>query len=401
MYYRYSVLSPTGNEISASEEGSLENIKKRLSEKSFYILSLEPDIFRSLKAYFTRRKVKPQSLSVFFHDLANMLKTGISINEAVLALEKSSFEPLLARSLLRVNDDLNNGFSLGQAFERTKVFPWQVASVLKVSEKSGGLEQALEGLSVYYSREAEFLRGLRNAVIYPLAVFLMLAGIMFYVSFKVIPHLEALLPSGKNAYLATRLLLLISRFLKDYWLVCLAAPAAGMFFYSRLKSVKTGRFSGFCYRLPVAGELARDAAFSSFFSNLAVLQRNGISIINSLSLIEETIHYRFLSGKIGEIKGYISAGLSFWLALSKDPFFPKLVYLTVRKGEEIGSLDGYLEGLAKYYFDRVTRRIGVILSFIQPLLLVICAGILLFIVSAFIIPVYSNLSVIAGGNVKF
>jgi len=401
MYYKYSVLSGTGNEITATEEGSLKNIRKKLEEKDFYILSLEPDILKSIGAYLGRKKVKPQSLSVFFQDLANMLKTGIAINEAVLALEGASFEPVLAKSLAQVNDDLINGFSLAQAFEKRKVFPWQVISVLKVSEKSGNLDQALEDLSQYYSREADFLRSLKNAVTYPLIVFSMLVGIMFYVSFKVIPHLEALLPSSGNVYLATRLLLFISHFLKDYWFVCLLLPVATIFIYSKFKRGETERFAGFYYRFSLIGEVAKDAAFSTFFSNLAILQKNGISIVNSLSLIEETIHYRFLSRKVTELKGYISAGLCFWQALSKDAFFPKLVYLTVRKGEEMGSLDEYLDGLSKYYFDRVTRRIRVVLSFIQPLLLIFCAGILLFIVSAFIIPVYSNLSNIAGGNVKF
>jgi type II secretory pathway component PulF len=67
----------------------------------------------------------------------------------------------------------------------------------------------------------------------------------------------------------------------------------------------------------------------------------------------------------------------------------------------MGLLDEYLERLATVYFDRVSRRIGVILNFVQPALLLFCAGLLLFIISAFIIPVYSNLSNIAGGNINF
>ena len=141
--------------------------------------------------------------------------------------------------------------------------------------------------------------------------------------------------------------------------------------------------------------------FLLFFSNLAVLQRNGINIADSLSLIAETTSYKFLARKIQKLKDFIASGLSFWQALQKDPFFPKLVYTTVRKGEEMGSLDGYLQSLSKYYFDKVSRRIRVLLSLIQPALLVFCAGVLLFVVSAFIMPVYSNLSNIAGGNVKF
>ena len=256
-------------------------------------------------------------------------------------------------------------------------------------------------MAKYYSREAEFLNSLKSAVIYPAVVFCMLIGIMFYVSFKVIPHLEALLPISGNSYFSTRLLLFLSHFLKDYWYVCLLFPVAGIFIYSRFKKSSIERIASFYYKIPLLGPVAKDAAFSAFFSSLAVMQRNGINITDALSLIEETTSYQFLAKKIGKLRDFIASGLSFWQALAKDPFFPSFIYYSVRKGEEMGSLDEYLQNLSKYYFEKVSRRTRVILSFIQPALLVFCAVILLFVVSAFIMPVYSNLSNIAGGNVKF
>ncbi len=401
MYYKYSVLSETGNEINGIEQGSFVEIKNKFKEKNYYILSLEPDIFKSIRFVLEKKTIKAQTLALFFEDLVNMLKTGIAINEAVVALQESSVEPVLTKALSGIEDDLANGFSLTKAFQETKVFPWLVLNMLKVGEKSGSLEQVFEDLAKYYSREAEFSRSFKSAVIYPIVVFCMLVGIMFYVSFKVIPHLEALLPIRGNAYFSTRLLLFLSHFLKNFWFVCLLFPIAVVFIYSRFKKSSIEKIADFYYRIPLIGSVAKDAAFSTLFSNLAVLQRNGINIADALSLIEETTSYQFLAKKIQKLKDFIVSGLSFWQALEKDPFFPKFVYTTVRKGEEIGSLDGYLQNLSKYYFDKVSRRTGVILSFIQPALLIFCAAILLFVVSAFIMPVYSNLSNIAGGNVKF
>lgn len=401
MHYQYSVLSETGNEINGIEQGSYSQIKKSLKAKNYYILSLEADIFKSMRFALENKTVKAQTLAVFFEDLVNMLKTGIAMNEAVSALQESSVEPVLTKALSGIEDDLANGFSLTKAFEKTKVFPWLVLNMLKVGEKSGSLEQVFEDLARYYSREAEFSRNLKSAVIYPIVVFCMLVGIMFYVSFKVIPHLEALLPIRGNAYFSTRLLLFLSHFLRDFWFVCLLFPPAAVFIYSRLKKSSVERIASFYYKIPLIGSVAKDAAFSTLFSNLAVLQRNGINIAEALSLIEETTSYQFLAKKIQKLKDFIAGGLSFWQAIEKDPFFPSFIYYSVRKGEEMGSLDEYLQSLSKYYFDKVSRRTGVILSFIQPALLIFCAAILLFVVSAFIMPVYGNLSNIAGGNVKF
>jgi len=401
MYYKYSILSETGNEINGIEQGSYSEIKNRLKQKNYYILSLELDIFKSIRFALEKKTIKAQTLALFFEDLVNMLKTGIAINEVIVALRESSIEPVLTKALSGIEDDLVNGFSLTKAFQETKVFPWLVLNMLKVGEKSGSLEQVFEDLSKYYSREAEFLSGLKSAVIYPIVVFCMLVGIMFYVSFKVIPHLEALLPIRGNAYFSTRLLLFLSHFLKNFWFVCLLFPIAAGFIYSRFKKSSVEKIAAFYYKIPLFGSVAKDAAFSTFFSNLAVLQKNGINIADALSLIEETTSYQFLAKKIQKLKDFIASGLSFWQAIEKDPFFPSFIYYSVRKGEEMGALDEYLQNLSKYYFDKVSRRTRVILSFIQPALLIFCAAILLFIVSAFIMPVYSNLSNIAGGNVKF
>ena len=65
MYYKYSVLSETGNEINSTEEGSFVEIKKRLTEKNYYILSLEPDIFKSIRFALEKKTVKAQVLAVF------------------------------------------------------------------------------------------------------------------------------------------------------------------------------------------------------------------------------------------------------------------------------------------------------------------------------------------------
>jgi type II secretory pathway component PulF len=401
MYYRYSVLSETGTEINGIVRGSSSDVRKRLGEKNYYILSLEADLLSSFRAVLGKRTVNPQTLAGFFEDLLNMLKTGIGINEALAALQESTVDPVLTRALSGIGRELVNGFSLEKSFEKTEVFPRLVLNMLKVGEKSGSLEQVFKDMARYYSREAEFLRGLKSAVIYPIVVFCMLIVIMLYVSFKVIPHLEMLLPITSNGYFSTRLLLILSHLLKNFWFLWILLPITAVFAFLRFKKSRTDKIAAFYYRIPLIGQVAKDIAFSAFFSNLAVLQRNGINIAEALNLVKEATADCFFAKKIQKLNDCIVSGLSFRQAIEKDRFFPSFACYSVIKGEEMGALDVYLQNLSEYYFDKVSKQIGVILGFIQPALLMICAGILLFIVSAFIMPVYSNLSSIAGGNVKF
>ncbi|MDD5537450.1 MAG: type II secretion system F family protein [Candidatus Omnitrophica bacterium] len=401
MYYRYCILSQTGNETTGMERGSYQAIRDKLRKENFHILSLEPDLIKSLDFYLKRKKIKTHALAEFFEDLSNTLETGLSIHEAIMTLEESTVEPALKRALPQIGAGLLRGLSLTEAFSQTEVFPWQVLSMLRVGEKSGSLERVFGDLAGHYSREADFLRSLRGALVYPSVIFCLLVAVMFYVSFQVIPHLEALLPIKENAHFATRLLLSLNHFLKDYWFVCLSVPFALVFVFSRLRTSQIDRIRDFYHRIPVVGPLIKDMACSFLFSDLAILQRNGIGIIEALTLVEETAIDKFFADKIRRVKDAVMSGLSLWQALKEAAFFPKPVYSSIRKGEEMGSLDKYLQNLAGSYFKKVTRRIDALLSFIQPAFLMLCASLLLFIVSAFIIPVYSNLSNIAGGNVKF
>lgn len=401
MHYRYNVLSRTGNEISGVEQGSYQAIRDKLKDNNFHILSLEPDFVKSIEFYLKRKRVRVQALAELFEDLSNILESGLSMNEAIMTLEESSVEPVLKHALSQINDSLATGISLAEAFSHTEVFPWQVLNMVRVGEKSGGLERVFRDLAGYYSREADFLRSLKGALVYPAVVLFLLVAVMFYVSFQVIPHLESLLPLKENAYFFTRLLLSLSHGLRDYWFMYLVIPVALVFLYSKLKISQVERIRDFYYRIPVLGPLIKDVAFSFLFSNLAILQRNGISVIEALSLVRETAFDKFFAGKIAKVKDAVVSGLSLWQALKHDAFFPKSVYSSIRKGEEMGNLDRYLQSLADSYFKKVTRKIDALLGFIQPAFLMLCGILLLFIVSAFVIPVYSNLSNIAGGNVKF
>ena len=86
--------------------------------------------------------------------------------------------------------------------------------------------------------------------------------------------------------------------------MCLLFPVAGIFIYSRFKKSSIERIASFYYKIPLIGSVAKDAAFSAFFSSLAVMQRNGINITDALSLIEETTSYQFLAKKIGKLRGF-------------------------------------------------------------------------------------------------
>jgi len=401
MIYKYEALSITGNEISGWEEGSKEVIKKKLLSKRYQILYLETDYGKTLQSLIERKKIKTSSLAVFFEDTQNMLKTGIGINEVISALTEANTDFVMQKALLQISDSISRGLSLRAAFEKTKVFPWLVLNMLEVGEKSGGLEQICGDLAAFYHKEDEFKNMLKDAMVYPIIVLILITGLLFYISLKIVPQLASLIVTNGKMPLATQIVLSLSAFLRSFWYIVLAMPFAVVFAYTRMQRSKIDKVAGFYYKIPVLGRITKDIALTAVFLNLSILQKNGIGIVDSLDLVQKTLPYEFFSKKILKIKEQILAGFSLWAALKEDSFFVPFIYKTIRKGEEIGRLGEYLFTLSKYFSDKVARQVKMALTFIQPALLLVCAGFVILIIFAFLVPLYSNLNNIAGGTATF
>lgn len=401
MYYRYSVLSKTGMEIEGIEKGSLQDIKERLLKKQYLILFFAPDYIVTLREFFERKRIKSQVLTVFFEDIANMLKTGLGINETLSALEETSGDKVLQKMLNQIKENVGRGFSLTEAFAKTDAFPILAISMIRVGEKAGGLEQVFSDLAQFYDRESKFKANLKNALIYPLVVFSLLIVVMFYISFNVIPKLSGLIMLNGKIHPATKVVLALSAFLQNFWWVVLFLPVGLFVAYGWMRRNRVDKIAAVYYKLPVIGGIFKDIALSAMFLNLSILQKNGIGIIDSMDLLAESTPYKFLSRKFLIFKDWVLSGLCLWQAFEKEKFFPPFVYHTVRKGEEMGRLGEYLASLSRYYSLKVTRQVDLLLTFVQPALLGVCAGFLLLVVMSFIAPIYANLSDIAGGAGNF
>ena len=265
MYYKYSVLTETCSVINGVEEGVYLEIRKRLLEKGHHILSIKPLVFKSIRSSLERKKINSRTLSVFFYDLASRIKIGLNINEGIMSLENASTEPVLTRALGKINEDLSFGLSLAEACRETGCFPELSLNALNIGEKTGDLERVFTGLSLHYSREAEFRIGLKNAILYPFVIFCLLIGVMLYVSVNVIPHLEGLLPTGENAYFATKTAFILKRDVKEI-LVCLFYyPGTFRFCSSKIKNSVQEKLSSFYYRIPVIGKILKDIALACSF----------------------------------------------------------------------------------------------------------------------------------------
>jgi type IV pilus assembly protein PilC len=332
----------------------------------------------------------------FFSDFHNLFITGMNMNQIIDSLKVTSSDKMLQDILPKVLEGMNEGESLAQALMSTEKFPWIVYSTIQAGERSGRLKESVNMLAQYFKNSSEMKGKLGNALFYPIVVFIFLFVVMFFISYKVVPKLQGLLPQDALTEPSTVFVLTLTKILQTTGpiFLILIVIGSGLLIHYLQKDKK--KLESFLYQLPLLGSLFKEGALAMYFLNLSVLLKSGSPLIKAINQMDETAS-TMVSRKFATCRDYMLGGLSFWESLQMEAFFPKEVVLTLRRGEEAGKIAEYCSNLSEYFFRRVQDSIERILNLIQPLFLIVGGLFLMVLALAFLIPIYGSLSKIAGG----
>ena len=113
-------------------------------------LNISPDYTALIKSIFQSHKLSSSVLAVFFNDFADMQRCGLSVNEAINTLNETTSNMVLKEALRKISNFINDGRSLEESFENTKIFPKIVSVSLSAAEKTGNIPELLDLLAQYY-----------------------------------------------------------------------------------------------------------------------------------------------------------------------------------------------------------------------------------------------------------
>jgi type II secretory pathway component PulF len=399
MYWKIEALTAKRSEITQTLEGSLEDVKNQAFVYGLEILRISPDYAAFIKSIFQNHKLSSSVLSIFFKDFADMQKCGLSVNEAINTLNETTSNTVLKEALKKISNFINDGRSLEESFENTKVFPKIVCVSLSAAEKTGNIPELLELLAQYYQLKNENRRKVTRSLIYPAVVFCLLTGLSIFISLKLVPLLKAFLPSGSRDGLSARILIGYAGFIKEYWWVVLLCLAGVMFLFKHLWDNYREKLMEAIFSIPLFGNLIKNIELSQIFLNLYVYQKSGVNIIETITNIHQA-NNTYITKKLILIRERIFKGASLGDAFKQDPFFPPFVYQNLGKGQVSGFLPQYLERIYKYYDIKTKESIEAIIAMVEPLLLVMAALFLLTILCTFILPIYTGMSQMGEGVFK-
>ena len=385
----------TAGTISASTEREAINL---LSSRSLFPISVSSD--EAQRTIHRGKRVKGQVMASTYAQLASLLRSGVPMLRSLAVIREQASNPTLTQVLDDIYVAVEDGQPMADAMQTyPRVFSDMAVNMTRAGAEGGFLEDALERVAHFTEQQEDLKSRTVGALAYP--VFLGTVGslivaalIIFFVP-KFGTLFETLRERGELPIL-TDWLLWLSDSLNSLWPLLLIFCA--LFSYTikmRLQTDSGQRFADYWkIRLPLVGNIFQSLAVARFCRVLGTLLSNGVPILKSLSISREAAGNRMLSEAIETASENISSGASLASPLSSSGYFPKTVVEMIAVAEESNSLDRVLVEIADGLEKRTARRLDLVVRLLEPLMLLVLAGAVLFVVIALLLPVIKMSSTI-------
>jgi general secretion pathway protein F/type IV pilus assembly protein PilC len=392
--FKYIAKEMTGKQVSgtltaASEKDALAG----LAAKSLFPISVALTEQSKQQASTGSRRVSAKYLTVFYNQMSDLLKSGVPLLRSLQLLEDQSSNANLKAVIQDVREQVADGTRLNEAMRKhPKTFNYLTVSMVKAGEEGGFLEEVLSRIATFNEHQEELKGRVTGAMVYP--VFLMVVGLVIVTVMMVwfVPEFATIFESMKNKGTlpwATTTLLGISDMLQNHGLLILVAVVAtivGMVFY--FQSPDGARnLDKWKLQVPILGSILQNLAVARFCRMLGTLLKNGVPILQSLRIAKDASGNVILAEAIGNAADNVSSGQSLAVPLRSSGQFSRDLIEMIAVGEEANNLENVLIGVADNLERRTSRRIDTGVRLLEPLLLLVMATIVTFVIVALLVPV--------------
>ena len=342
------------------------------------------------------KRIGPKLLTRFFNQLSDLLRAGVPILRALEVVERQSRHAGMKVIVGKVGRDVSEGSSLADAMgKHPKVFNELQLSMVRAGEKGAFLDEVLRRISVFMDHQQDLKARVVGALIYPVILVCLGTGLVTLMVVMAVPEFKPLFAQMPTLPAPTVVLLGLSDFLRDklYFLLGGLAIAALMAWQAARTPRGQMMIDRWKLSMPLFGPVLRDLAISRFCRILGTLLANGIAILTSLRIAKDSTGNKVLAEAIDKAADNIKSGEVLADPLAESGYFPPDIIEIIAVGEESNNLEGVLTDIADTQERRTARRIELMVRMLEPAILVVMAGLTLFIVSALLLPVFNMSSI--------
>ena len=363
----------------AEQEGATKSIATRSGAAPIAGVGRSPALTVTDVALMTRQ-------------MATLLVAGLPLVDALGVLmdqmERKGIKGLLAD----IREAIRGGASFSAALER---YPRDFSSIyvhmVRAGEASGALDQILFRLAEFLEKQLALKNKVTNAILYPAIMLVVGTIVLFFLVTFVVPKITAVFAHSKQALpWPTIVLMEVSRFCSDYWMVLLGLLLGGIWAVRRMLRTETGHVTAdrVLLRIPLIGQVARMVSISRLASTLATMLSSGVQLLDALDVSKRVMNNRVLEQAVEEARQNIREGETIAEPLKRSGQFPPLVTHMIAVGEKSGEMEEMLRRIGQIYDGEVDRVITRFTSLLEPVMIVVMGVIVLFIVVAILLPIF-------------
>ncbi|MCD4786076.1 MAG: type II secretion system F family protein [Candidatus Eremiobacteraeota bacterium] len=399
--FHYEALDTKGRVVQGKMQAqSVESVIEELRNVHYTVTNIKEkkDYLSTLKDLVIKYQgVSLYALAIFTRQFATIFNAGLPIIRGLDGLAHQSLSKKLQIVIRQIHDDVKNGSSLTRAMQKhATVFSPVYIALVRAGEMAGALGEILERLAELLEREYSLRKKVQTAMTYPIFIFVAAVAVIFLLVNYIFPQFVNLLEGMDIAMpWPTTLLIYITTICRDPIVIFLFIVIAGVagFLFKQYFQTPLGRrqLDRLLIELPIIGKVNNNVAVSRFCRTLGTLLNSGVPMVHALDVVGKVSGNEVISDIVDEIKMSLKSGMRLSQPMRAYKIFPPMVTQMIAVGEETGNLPDILTKLANAYDSEVETSLDVLVALVEPIMIVVMGGVVMFVLIAVFLPIYSIL----------
>ncbi|MBA7625453.1 Type II secretion system protein F [subsurface metagenome] len=404
--FAYKALDKAGTEVAGTLDADNEGLALgRLRDMGYLPLEVREEkvakggILDTFLGIFAGKRVKGKDIVTFTRQLSTLIDSGLPLLRSLNVLGEQTENPNLKVQIKDIGASVQGGSTFSDALAKhPRTFNKLYTNMIKAGEAGGVLEVVLARLAEFSEKDQAVRAKVKGAMVYPALVIMVGIGVVLFLTIAIIPTFVGMFEEvALTLPLPTRIMMVISDFLRGFWWVNLLAILVLIAVYRMWVRKEGGRYQAdkIKLRIPILGELVKKSALSRFARTLGTLITSGVPILQALLIVRDTAGNEVIARAMVAVHNSIREGESIAGPLGKSPVFPPMVVHMIAVGEETGALDNMLIKVSDAYDREVDTTVAALTSVLEPILILGMGLVVGFIVIAMYLPIF-QMSAMAG-----
>ena len=403
--FEYTALDSSGRQHKGVLEGdTARQVRSLLRDKLLLpvtvaeVAAQESRSQRASGSFSLLKRVSTSDLSLLTRQLATLVKAGLPLEEALLAVSQQTERPRVQSILLGVRARVMEGHTLAAGLaDFPRVFPEIYRATVAAGEQSGHLDAVLERLADYTESREVLRQKVMGAMLYPIVLTIISFGIVSLLLAYVVPKVVAVFENSKSKLpLMTRLLVGLSDLIRHYGIWFLLAVVIGIVLFTRWQRdpAHLRLVHRWLLTLPLVGKLLRGFNTARFTRTLSILTASAVPVLDALRISGEVVTNLPMRDAVTDATARVREGAPIGRSLAASRLFPPMTIHLISSGEASGQLENMLERAALNQERELEGLVTALTGLLGPLLIVFMGLFVMGIVFAMLLPIFEMNSLI-------